>query len=79
MKLITLHRILIATMIAFLGYFGWWQSRRWQREDDASALALVVACGLAAAALTWYLTHLKRYVRIEPTAPKTAPDRERGP
>jgi drug/metabolite transporter (DMT)-like permease len=65
-KLITLHRILIATMIAFLGYFGWWQGRRWRLEGETGALLLVIACGLAAAALTWYLTHLERYVHIEP-------------
>ncbi|MBM4016467.1 MAG: hypothetical protein FJ293_16085 [Planctomycetes bacterium] len=76
MKLLTLHRILITTMIVFLGYFGWWQARRWQREDDAGALALVVACGLAAAALTWYLSHLKRYVQIEPAVRRPAEERE---
>lgn len=64
-KLITLHRILIATMIAFLCYFGWYQSQRWQRDGSVAALCIVVACALVAAALTWYLTHLKRYVNLD--------------
>lgn len=63
-KLITLHRILIATMIAFLGYFAWWQSRLWQRDGSRIALAMVIGSGIAAAALTWYLTHLRRFVRV---------------
>lgn len=69
MRLLTFHRILIATMVAFLGWFGWLQAARWQAQGGRVALLLVVASGAAAAGLTWYLTHLKRYVRIDESDP----------
>ncbi len=66
MRLRTLHRILIATMVAFLGYFAWFQVKRWQASGSAIALCGTVAAVVVALALTWYLTNLERFVRFDP-------------
>ncbi len=68
MRLITLHRILIATMIAFCGYFAWFQARRWRDDGSTVALLLAIACALVGVALTWYLTNLRRFVRVDDEA-----------
>jgi len=64
--LLVLHRILIATLIAFCGYFVWHEARTWQRDGSGTALLLAVVFGVVAVAATWYLTNLRRFVRIEP-------------
>lgn len=74
MRLITLHRILIATMVAFLGYFAWYQVKRWQASGSGAALAITVACVAVGLALTWYITNLKRYVQFEPPATEERPE-----
>jgi hypothetical protein len=67
MRLLVFHRILIATMVAFLGYFGWWQAVQWRADGSWTALAMAVASGVVAIALTLYLTNLRRFVRIDET------------
>ncbi len=73
MRLLTLHRILIATMILFLGYFGWYQARAWQASGSGVALGMTVGCALIAVALTWYLTNLKRYVHLDDSVKSGVP------
>lgn len=67
MKLLVFHRILIATMVAFLGYFGWWQAAKWRADGSWMALAMAVASGVVAVVLTLYLTNLRRFVRVDET------------
>ena len=67
MKLLVFHRILIATMVAFLGYFGWWQAAKWRAGGSWTALAIAVASGVVAVALTLYLTNLRRFVQVDET------------
>lgn len=64
-KLLVFHRILIATMVAFLGYFAWWQVTRWRAEGSWTALAIAVASGVVAVVLTLYLTNLRRFVHLD--------------
>ena len=68
MKLITLHRILISTMIAFCAFFVWQQIDTWKARGDRTALYVAIASAVAAVGLTWYLTNLRRFVRLEPPA-----------
>jgi hypothetical protein len=68
-KLLTLHRILVTTAILFSAFFVWKQVGIWR--DSGSSRALCVAGGFVVVALllTWYLTNLKRFVRIESSKP----------
>jgi len=43
----------------------WFEVGRWRRDGEGVALAVAAACLAAAGGLTWYLTNLKRFVKIE--------------
>jgi hypothetical protein len=72
-KLLTLHRILVSTSIAFCAYFAWQQIGTWKADGSGRALALAVVSALIAGVLTWYLTNLKRFVRLDPPAERREP------
>jgi hypothetical protein len=63
--LIVFHRILVTTAIAFCGFMVWFEVTRWRKDGEATALAVAAACLAAAGALTWYLSNLKRFVKVE--------------
>ncbi|HET6163011.1 MAG TPA: hypothetical protein VFG37_05050 [Planctomycetota bacterium] len=63
--LIVFHRILVTTAILFCGLMVWFEVARWRKDGEGVALAVAAACLAAAGGLTWYLTNLKRFVKIE--------------
>ena len=63
--LIVFHRILVTTAILFCGVMVWFEVARWRKDGEGVALAVAAACLAAAGGLTWYLTNLKRFVKIE--------------
>jgi hypothetical protein len=65
-RLITLHRILVSTAIAFCAWFVWSEVGSWRRDSDRVALAGAIVAAVVAVLLTWYLTNLKRFVHVEP-------------
>ena len=65
MRLITLHRILVATSIAFCAFFTWRQIQDWRASGAARPLLIAIAFALVTAALTWYLTNLRRFVDLD--------------
>ena len=68
-KLITLHRILVTTAILFSGFFVWKQLTIWRDSGSSRALFVAAAFALVTLGLTWYLSNLKRFVRLD--APKS--------
>jgi hypothetical protein len=67
--LLTLHRILITTLIAFCVFFGWQEASAYRNEGSVVALLIAVASGVVAVAASWYLANLRRYVRVAPRSP----------
>jgi hypothetical protein len=60
--MIPFHRLLIATGIGFCALFAVWALWQFVRAGGAGSLVLAVLFGLAAAALTYYLRHLRRFL-----------------
>jgi len=63
MKLLTAHKILIASALVFFVFFAWWEFRNYSNNGDGwaawrSALYLVVALGFGV-----YLKNLKRWYK----------------
>jgi hypothetical protein len=58
---IPFHRLLIATGILFTGGFALWALVRYP-QDGPWMLALAGVSGAAAAALAFYLRHLRRFL-----------------
>jgi hypothetical protein len=75
-KLLVLHRVLVATAIAFCAYFVWQQVGTWKADGSVRALWIALATALVAAALCWYLANLKRFVRVEPPGARGESRRE---
>jgi drug/metabolite transporter (DMT)-like permease len=63
MRLITAHRILIATSIFFFFGFSFWQLSRYLQSGDAWALLQAVGYFLAAIAFAVYFVNIKRWNR----------------
>jgi hypothetical protein len=59
---IPFHRVLIGTAIVFCAGFAAWAAWRWQASGEGVTLGMALAFGVAAAALTYYLRHLKRFL-----------------
>lgn len=60
--MIPFHRVLIATGIAFCLGFATWALGRYLVVREPGALALSVVFAALAAALTYYLINLKRFL-----------------
>lgn len=60
--MILFHRFLIGTAILFCVVFGVWSIGSYRGGGGAGTLALAVAFLLAAAALSYYLKHLNRFL-----------------
>jgi hypothetical protein len=63
MRLITAHRILIATSIIFFFGFSFWQLSRYLQSGDGWALLQAVGYFLAAIAFAAYFVNIKRWYR----------------
>jgi hypothetical protein len=63
MRLITAHRILIATSIVFFFGFSFWQLSRYLQSAEGWALLQAAGYFLAAIAFAVYLVNLKRWYR----------------
>lgn len=63
MALIVFHRVLIATAIVFGVGFAVWEVLAYRRTGALGDLLLAVGAALVAAALAYYLRHLRRFVR----------------
>ena len=60
--------VVTAISVVLVGWFAWQQARLWRQREDAGALGIAIATAAVAAVLTWYLTNLRRFVRIDPPA-----------
>ena len=63
MRLITVHRILIATSIIFFFGFSFWQLSRYLKSGDFWALLQAAGYFLAAIAFGIYFVNIKRWYR----------------
>jgi quinol-cytochrome oxidoreductase complex cytochrome b subunit len=59
---IPFHKLLIATAIVFCAGMGVWAGLEYRTAGSSVALVLAVGCFAAAAALGYYLRHLKRFL-----------------
>ena len=60
--MIPFHRLLISTAIVFCAGFAGWAGWSWRESGQAGTLAMALAFAVAAAALAYYLRHLKRFL-----------------
>lgn len=60
--MIPFHRLLISMGIVFCTGFALWAGWRYRASGGAGTLALALVFAAAAAALTYYLRHLKRFL-----------------
>ena len=60
--MIPFHRLLISTAIVFCAGFAAWAAWSYRQSGEALTLVMAVASGVAAAALAYYLRHLKRFL-----------------
>jgi hypothetical protein len=60
--MITFHRVLISTAIAFCAAMIAWEFAAWRAGAGASALALAGVFALAGIALAFYLINLHRFL-----------------
>jgi hypothetical protein len=60
--MIPFHRLLISTAILFCAGFAVWAGWSYWQSADGVTLIMALSSALAAAALTYYLRHLKRFL-----------------
>jgi len=60
--MIPFHRLLIGTGIVFAAGFALWAFVRYRQEPSALMLLLTIGFAVAAAALSYYLRHLRRFL-----------------
>lgn len=60
MRVMTAHKILIATATAFFAFYAVWEFRNYSRSGDAWALPRALAAVAVAVALGAYLAYLFR-------------------
>lgn len=60
--MIPFHRLLISTAIVFCVGFAAWAGWSWRGSGEIGTLAMALAFAVAAAALTYYLRHLNRFL-----------------
>ena len=63
MRLITAHRILIATSVVFFFGFSFWQLARYLRLADGWALLQAIGYFLAATGFAVYFVKIKKWYR----------------
>lgn len=63
MRLITAHRILIASAVLFFVFYAVFQARRYGAGDGALALAQAIASAAVAVVLAVYYRSLRRWGR----------------
>jgi cell division protein FtsW (lipid II flippase) len=63
MKLITAHKILIASATVFFVFFGLWELNRYSNSNDAWAMARGVLYLVVAFGFSYYLKNLKRWYK----------------
>ncbi len=64
--MIPFHRLLITTAILFCVILGVWLLVQFRGGGGVSNLVLGISFGAAAAALTYYLRHLDRFLHRRP-------------
>ena len=60
--MIPFHRLLIGTAVVFCAGFALWAGWSYRESGDGVTLVMAVAFAAAAAALSYYLRHLKRFL-----------------
>jgi len=60
--MIPFHRLRIATAIVFCAGFSAWSAWDYHESPNVGTLAVSVTFAAAAAALSYYLRHLKRFL-----------------
>jgi hypothetical protein len=60
--MIPFHRLLISTAILFCAGFAVWAGWSYRQSGDAVTLIMALGSAVAAAALTYYLRHLQRFL-----------------
>jgi cell division protein FtsW (lipid II flippase) len=63
MKLITAHKILIASATIFFVFFGLWELNRYSNSSDTWAMARGVLYLVVALGFSYYLKNLKRWYK----------------
>jgi hypothetical protein len=63
MKLITAHKILIASATIFFVFFGLWELNRYSNSNDTWAMARGVLYFVVALGFSYYLKNLKRWYK----------------
>ena len=63
MKLITAHKILMASATVFFVFFGFWELNRYSNNNDAWAMARGALYFLVALGFGIYLKNLKRWYK----------------
>ena len=56
------HRLLISTAVVFSAGFAVWAGWSYHDSGEGMTLVMALASALAAAALAYYLRHLKRFL-----------------
>ena len=60
--MIPFHRLLIATAIVFCAGFAAWSAWDYRQTPSTGTLAVGITFAAAAAALSYYLRHLRRFL-----------------
>jgi hypothetical protein len=60
--MIPFHRLLISTAVLFCAGFALWAGWSYRESGDGVTLVMAVGSAAAAAALSYYLRHLKRFL-----------------
>jgi hypothetical protein len=60
--MIPFHRLLISTAVLFCAGFALWAGWSYRESGDGVMLVMAVSSAAAAAALSYYLRHLKRFL-----------------
>ncbi len=60
--MVTFHKVLISTAIAFCVFFAGWGWREYERSGTAVSLASTVAFAVFAVGFAVYLSQLKRFL-----------------
>jgi hypothetical protein len=63
MKLITAHKILIASATIFFVFFAWWELRRFLASSDSWAMARSILYLFVAVGFGVYFLNLKRWYK----------------
>jgi cell division protein FtsW (lipid II flippase) len=63
MKVITAHKILIASATIFFVFFGLWELNRYSNSNDTWAMARGVLYLVVALGFSYYLKNLKRWYK----------------